>query len=116
MKYEEDEKEDDKDDKKESGMDAAIIAQKVEKNIREKAKIYGQLSAVVGSFDHDEMSLKELVKYGCEKLGIQAGKGERKAALAGYLAGKGAQTQAMDAAPQGKKVDFVTAHLNNKGA
>ena len=116
MKYEEDEKEDDKDDKKESGMDAAIIAQKVEKTIREKAKIYGQLSAVVGSFDHDEMSLKEIVKYGCEKLGIKAGKGERKAALTGYLAGKGAQTQAMDAAPQGKKVDFVTAFLNNKGA
>jgi len=115
MKYEEDSKEDDdKDDKKESGMDAAIIARNVEKTIVEKNRLYQKLSAVVGSFDHDDMSLSKMVKYGCEKLGIEASKGERKAKLDGYLMAQKATTVALDSVAQKSKQSFVDKYLTKE--
>ena len=108
--------EDDEEKKKsDSAMDAAEIAKTVHRELNEKAKLYGKLSAVVGSFDHDEMSLGQLVKYGCQKLKIEVSKSERKAALEGYLMAQPARVGTMDSAhTQGRKGSFVDAYLKGE--
>ena len=47
-----------------------------------------QVSAIIGTFDHSEMSAQDVAIYGCEKLGLKPEKGQEAAVLGGYLAGR----------------------------
>jgi 8-oxo-dGTP pyrophosphatase MutT (NUDIX family) len=44
-----------------------------------------RLSVVVGTFDHSEMTVTDVAKYGVDKLGLKAIKGQEASALDGYL-------------------------------
>lgn len=44
-----------------------------------------KLSAHVGTFDHLEMTVEEVAKYGCEKLGLKVQAGSERIALDGFL-------------------------------
>lgn len=99
-------------------MDAALMERHVLGRIAKRDALAKQLSAHVGTFDHADKTFDDVVKYGCEKLGIKADKGHEAAALSGYLQAKPAATPAatvtgMDSATSGK-ANFVTKHL--KGA
>ena len=99
-------------DKKESGMDAAMIMRTVHKEIADKTKLYQKLSAVVGSFDHDDMTMDKMVKYGCDKLSIDVPKEDRKASLSGYLMAQAPKSSGMDSAVKRTKASFVDNYLN----
>lgn len=98
-----------------SGMDEATFV----KRIAQRDQLAKQISAHVGTFDHAEMTLDGVVKYGCEKLGIKADKGHEAAALSGFLQAKPAATPAatvsgMDSAAASGKGNFVTKHLKGE--
>ncbi|MFK2876900.1 DUF2213 domain-containing protein [Rhodanobacter hydrolyticus] len=113
---EEEKKDDEKKDKKGEGMDAAAIAQKVEQTIAAKRKLYDALSPHIGAFDHDDMSLAKMAKYGCKQLGLDAPKGQRLTYLQAYLNGKGQQpAHAQDSAPARRPGNFLDRHFQ-KGA
>lgn len=98
-----------------TAMDEAAFV----KRIAARDKLAGQISAIVGTFDHAEKTFDEVVAYGCEKLGIKADKGQEAATLAGFLQAKPATTPsatvALDAAdPAPKAGSFVSKHLSHK--
>lgn len=90
-------------DKAEDAMEARIAA-----NFAKKAALYEKVSPFTGSFDHNPMTLSQMAKYACDKLGIKGvAEDGAQTALEGYLVG--AQKQAvvrqakgatMDAAPE----------------
>ena len=95
------------------GMDAAAIARTVEANLAKKSKLYDQLSAHIGAFDHAEMTVSDMAKYGCKKLGLEAAKETRVVALEAFLKGKGVPSRAaMDSAV--RKGNFVQRFLEGK--
>ena len=107
-------KEEEKEGERGHGMDAAAIARTVEANLAKKSKLYAQLSAHIGAFDHAEMDLDKMAKYGCKKLGLEAPKETRVVALEAFLKGKGAPTKAaMDSAAV-RKGNFVQRFLEGK--
>ena len=97
-----------------TAMDEAAFV----KRIAARDKLAGQLSVIVGAFDHAEKPFDEVVAYGCEKLGIKAEKGQEAATLTGYLLAKPtrtpAATVALDAAATPKAGSFVAKHLSHK--
>lgn len=93
------------------GMDAAAIANIVQKNIALKGKMYDQLSAHIGAFDHAEMSVKELADYGCKKLDLDASKGSSVTFLEAYLIGKGAPAKVAMDSMVARKGNFVQRFL-----
>lgn len=102
-----------KEDERGSGMDAAQIARTVEKNLAKKAKLYDNLSAHIGAFDHAEMDIDAMAEYGCKKLGLEASKSTRVVALDAFLKGKGVPSRAaMDSAV--RKGNFVQRFLEGK--
>jgi len=112
VKDEDPEEEKKADDK--MGMDEAVIAKLIQKNIAKKSKLYEKLSAQVGAFDHSDMDMDQLAKYGCKKLGLEVEKESRVQFLEAYLLGKGAsKTAAMDMATA-KKGNFVQRYLKGK--
>lgn len=82
------EDEDDKDDKDEDknkekkGMDADFV-----KEFADKERFGKRVEEVVGTFDHLEMSKKEIAKYACDKLGIEAKDGNEVSLVEGYIQG-----------------------------
>ena len=100
----------------ETGMDAAAIAKLVQKNIAKKSKLYEKLSAQVGAFDHSDMDLEKLARYGCKKLGLEVEKEDRVVFLDAYLSGKGAsKSVAMDmGVATARKGNFVQRYLKGK--
>lgn len=58
------------------------------KRIAKRDVLAKQISGHVGTFDHAEMTLDQVVAYGVEKLGIKADKGHEAFALDGYLQAK----------------------------
>lgn len=56
----------DKADKAEDAMEARIAA-----NFAKKAALYEKVSPFTGSFDHNPMTLSQMAKYACDKLGIK---------------------------------------------
>lgn len=96
-----DDKEEKKDEKKE-GMDAAEIAsiksdvaklktgglKNILGQLSRRDRLVKDLTPIVGTFDHAEKTLEEVVVYACDKLEIKAPKGQEEAALNGYLAGR----------------------------
>ena len=107
-------KEEEKEGERAAGMDAAEIAKTVQANIAKKSKLYDRLSAHIGAFDHSEMDIQQMAKYGCKQLGLDAAKESRVTFLEAYLIGKGtpAKTSAMDSAP--RKGNFVQRFLQGK--
>lgn len=115
----------DKEDKKD-GMDAAEASalrariEKLEKDgikttlaaVKQRDSLASDLSQVVGTFDHAEMTADEVAKYGVEKLGLACQPGHEKAVLTGYLAGRKANGMsaagfAMDKKPSAKFADAL---------
>lgn len=97
----------DKADKAEDAMEARIAANFADQYAK-KAALYDRISPFTGSFDHLPMTLSQMAKYACDKLGIKGvAEDGAQTALEGYLFG--AQKQAvvrqvkgasMDAAPE----------------
>ena len=106
-------KEEEKEGQRGAGMDAAAIARTVEAKLAKKSKLYEQLSVHIGAFDHAEMDLDKMAKYGCKKLGLEAPKETRVVALEAFLKGKGVPSRAaMDSAV--RKGNFVQRFLEGK--
>ena len=106
-------KEEPKEDERGNGMDAAAIARTVETRLAKKSKLYEQLSAHIGAFDHAEMNLDSMAQYGCKKLGLEVSKEARVVALESFLKGKGVPSRAaMDAAV--RQGNFVQRFLEGK--
>ena len=98
-----------------TSMDAAEMERAVLGRIAKRDALVKQLSAHVGTFDHADKTFDDVVKYGCDKLGIKAEAGQEAAVLQGYLQAKPVATPAafvsgMDAAPAAAG-NFVTRHL-----
>lgn len=108
------EKEEPKEDERANGMDTAEIVRKVEKNLAKKAKLYNELSAHIGAFDHAEMDLDAMAQYGCKKLGLEAPKEARISSIEAFLKGKGAPAQAAMDAASVRKGNFVQRFLEGK--
>ena len=107
-------KKEEKEGERGAGMDAAAIARVVQANIAQKSKLYDKLSAHIGAFDHADMDLDKMAKYGCKKLGLEAPREARVVALEAFLQGKGTPTQAaMDSMPA-RKGNFVQRFLEGK--
>jgi hypothetical protein len=107
-------KEEEKEGERGHGMDAAAIAKSVEQSMAKKAKLYDKLSAHIGAFDHSEMDVSDMAKYGCKQLGIEAPKEGRVTFLEAFLMGKGAPASTgMDSAPV-RKGNFVQRFLEGK--
>lgn len=68
-------------------MDAATIKKELMKEIGERDRLATKLSSVVGTFDHSEMGLVDVAKYGVEKLALDCLDGAEIATLNGFLAG-----------------------------
>jgi hypothetical protein len=66
----------------------ATATDKAYKELNEKNSLVKELSAYVGTFDDASMSLKDVVNYGLNKIGLKPLAGHERAQLAGYLAGK----------------------------
>jgi hypothetical protein len=101
-----------KEESKASGMDAAELRKSIMSELAQKEKLYAKVSGVVGSFDHSEMSLQEVAKYGVQKIGIACVDGSEVSAIDGYIAGLSVskkQTVAMDSkAPVGGAIgDYI---------
>ena len=106
-------KEEEKEGQRGAGMDAAAIARTVEAKLAKKSKLYEQLSVHIGAFDHAEMDLDKMAKYGCKKLGLEAPKETRVVALEAFLKGKGVPSRtAMDSAV--RKGNLVQRFLEGK--
>lgn len=112
------------------GMDAALKTVKSELDTLKKGGMKALMSEInarnqlaskvemhVGTFDHMEMTLDEVAAYGIDKLKIKCDKGHERAALDGYLQGRGnpsnVQAVSFDHAPASKGLD---AYLSNKTA
>ena len=107
-------KKEEKEGERGAGMDAAAIALSVEKKIADKAKLYDKLSKHIGAFDHSEMDLDKMAKYGLKKLGVEAPKSGRVTFLNAYLQGKGVSSAvAMDTTAT-RKNNFVKRFLEGK--
>ena len=107
-------KEEPKEGERGAGMDTAELVRKVEKTIAKKAKLYNDLSAHIGAFDHAEMDLDSMAQYGCKKLGLEATKEARISSIEAFLKGKGTPAKvAMDTATA-RKGNFVQRFLEGK--
>ena len=54
----------------------------------QKSKLADELSYHIGSFDHSEMTLKDVATYGLSKLGVKSPAGQETSILGAFLAGK----------------------------
>lgn len=126
----EDEDEEDKDKKRgESGMDAkeikrliidtikahmphqepakAMDAKEMLVEIGKRDAMYKQLIPFTGAFDHAEMTLAEVAKYGVEKLGLATEKGAELATLSGFLHNRAPVQPLQQSAQDGKESGWL---------
>ena len=97
------------------GMDEVLkIARIVEKNAMKKSKLYDKLSMHIGAFDHSDMGLAEMARYGCKKLSLDVPKEERVSFLEAYLLGKSTPTHAAMDSVVVRKGNFVQRFLKGK--
>ena len=122
-----DAEEEEKTEKKEDAMDALEIKTRLEAvekrgvksllaDVAARDRLAKEVSAVVGTFDHSEMTADEVAAYACEKLNIKADAAHRRAALDGYLAGRASKTEAAFALDTKIKSDGLLAKRLNKTA
>jgi hypothetical protein len=88
-------------DEKGSGMDSVIA------HLAARDKLATALKPHIGTFDHSEMTISEVAKYGNRKLGLKALPGQEFATLQGYLIAKRPKTPAatMDSEPEKTFID-----------
>lgn len=133
-KDEEEEKEESKEEKKE-GMDAAEIKRMIQATVTSALKtamdsqpkvthksllsevarsktLAAELSKHVGTFDHSDMTLQEVTKYGIEKLGLTCPAGHEETALNAYFAAKKLSTVGLALDSKKKKSGAIDAFLN----
>ena len=88
-----------KDDEKKDAMDSfpAFAAE-----IAKRDALAGQLTPLIGAFDHAPMTAAKVAEYACKKLKISAAQGEELATVQGFLLGKSIakQSVAMDSAKE----------------
>ncbi len=116
-KKKEEAKDEKPEEKKDGAMDAAIkgLTTKVDalanttmkslmSEIANRDKVAKEAAAIVGTFDHAEMTTTEVLGYALDKAGIKAPKGQEAATWAGFVAGRSASAPtlglAMDAKPK----------------
>jgi hypothetical protein len=107
-------KDPDEEKKESEAMDAATQFKSFAKQFSERDTLARRLAQHVGTFDHSEMTVSEVAKYGVEKLGIKAPAGAESAALEGYLQAKGDPSRAAvaaAAAQDAKPGNFVDKFL-----
>ena len=104
-----------------SGMDSATIERTITARIAKRDRFAKQISEAVGVFDHAEKSVEEVIAYGCEKLGLTVPKEQQEGAILGFMQARKTATPAarvvasVDSA-DGNGANFVTKHLEQKGA
>lgn len=113
----EDEKEDDEEKEKSGAMDAKIsdltrqladlksgAAKAILHEISHRDELVKRVSHHIGTFDHRDKTLQEVVAYSLDKLKLKCAPGHEVAMLEGYLAGKQIESpvQAMDTKKSGK--------------
>lgn len=87
---EKDEKDDTANDKAPCDKDKAedALEARIMEKMAKKLALYEKVSPFTGSFDHTPMSLAQMAKYACDKLGIKGiAEDSAETALTGYLAG-----------------------------
>lgn len=87
---EKDEKDDTANDKAPCDKDKAedALEARIMEKMAKKLALYEKVSPFTGSFDHTPMSLAQMAKYACDKLGIKdIAEDSAETALTGYLAG-----------------------------
>lgn len=100
-----------------TGMDASDVMAE----IAGRDKMARRLSAVVGTFDHAEMTAAQVAKYGADKLGITCKAGHEMTAVDAYISAvekSGAKTvtaHAQDSAVKtGATADAISAHYGKE--
>jgi uncharacterized protein len=89
------------------------------KRLAKRDQLAKAISVHVGTFDHAEKTLADVVAYGCDKLGLKPEAGQEEAMLAGYLQAKPQQVPTakvavgLDAAAP-RVGSFVDQHLGGK--
>jgi hypothetical protein len=102
MEEEKEAKDAEEKEKKEKGaMDAAIkglaadvaalkatTVKTLMTELNQRNKIAGEAAAIVGTFDHAELTTSEVIKYALDKVGVKAPAGQEQAAWDGFMAGR----------------------------
>ena len=75
--------------------------------VAQRDALVGKLSAFVGTFDHSEMTLADVAKYGVAKLSVPSMDGQELSAITAYLHGREVPrvTHTMDGKPASKSLD-----------
>jgi len=82
------------------------------KEISRRDALAERLSRHVGTFDHKDLTVQEVAKYGVKKLGLYCSKGHEEAVLSGYLQGaRASQAVALDSAKHVKS-SAIDAYIN----
>ncbi len=101
-----------------AAMDAVEMERSILSRIAKRDVLAKQISEHVGTFDHADKTLDEVVAYGCEKLSIKVDKGHEASALAGFLQAasikRPSATVASEDSIDTAKSNFVTKHLEVK--
>lgn len=98
-----------------SAQDSAIKAAVI--MLSERDALVKQVQPLIGTFDHAVMtSADEVADYACKKLKLPAGKGESKAMIKGFLAGRSGTGSSfvMDAAPKSGKDAALDKYLKGE--
>jgi len=96
------------------GMDAKEVLA----TIAERDELYKGVSAVVGAFDHKEMTAQDIAVYGAEKFGLKVEAKDARVAVASFLAAKPAAKKAgfaLDSAAE-QKPSAIRQHVNAQAA
>lgn len=64
------------------------VTKTVTKALAQRDRFASEVASVVGTFDHSDKTVEEILAYGLEKAGISAPKGQEAGAWAGYMAGR----------------------------
>lgn len=100
----EDEDEDMKKELKEVADSVRGLKRSLLREVAQRDALVSRLSTYIGTFDHADKTLDDVVNYGLRKLNLKCAKGHEQAMLEGYLAGKQSVTYVatQDAAPARK--------------
>lgn len=110
-------KEEAKEEKKADSMDSAAAIKAAVIQLAERDALVKQVQPLVGAFDTAAMlSADDVAVYACSKLKLDAGKGEAKAMIKGFLAGKAGSGMsfAQDAAPKSGKDAALEKYLKGE--
>lgn len=96
--------------------DSGKAVKTVLKEAADRDALAKQLSVHVGTFDHSEMSLQQVAKYGVDKLALACDSGSEVAYLRGYLsnAGKSTTVTAQDAAHAKSAKSVMDNYINGE--